>query len=240
MLTAVVEAFDRLGAYEGVLFVFSRAVERLSAGRVRLIRYHFVTQPVAADTTRSGTTGKLVVRRASMGDAAVGTLPRPAAVIDRRFRSGDVCFVAEIDRRLAGCLWLAEGRYVEDEVRCDYAWRPHADAAWDYDVYVTPEFRLSRAFVRLWEVAHRYLYAKGIRWTLSRISAFNPESLAAHRRLGARRIGVGTFLVLGPVQIACLSASPYFHISLSPTSRPKLVLSLSRLDGQNSSSATAH
>lgn len=225
-LLAISEAYRRLGGREGTLFVCARALEQASQGRVRLFRYHFVAQPVATASTTLRPNGQLVVRRAVAGDPLVSDLPRPSQVLDRRFRSGDTCFLAEKDRRLVGCLWLAENDYAEDEVRCHYSWQPHGQASWDYDVYVVPEYRSSRALLRLWEAAHRSLSEKGVNWTLSRISTFNSQSLNAHKRLGARRIGSGTFLVIGSVQVALLSMAPYLHISIRPASGPHLVFLL--------------
>ena len=57
--------------------------------------------------------------------------------------------------QFAGFLWLQIPRYVEDEVRCVYEMEPAGAAAWDYDVYVEPDFRFGKAFVRLWDAAHR-------------------------------------------------------------------------------------
>jgi len=104
--------------------------------------------------------------------------------------------------------------YSEDVVRARYLLPPSGKTAWDFDVYVVPEERLGFTFPRLWDTAYEYLREKGIRWSLSRISAFNPASLAAHRRLGARRIGSATFLLLGGAQLMLSSFRPYLHLSL--------------------------
>jgi len=91
-------------------------------------------------------------------------------------------------------------------------------------VYVDPAFRMGRLFARLWDTANRYLRERGVDWSLSRISAFNPESLQAHARLGLRRLGSATFVCAGRVQLAVLTMPPFVHLSLSPASRPTVRL----------------
>jgi hypothetical protein len=95
---------------------------------------------------------------------------------------------------------------------------------WDFDVYVAPEFRLGRLFARLWDFTNSELRAQGFRWTISRISAFNPESLAAHSRLGARRLGSAMFLVAGPLQVSFASLPPYVHVGWHDQMRPTFFL----------------
>jgi hypothetical protein len=59
---------------------------------------------------------------------------------------------------------------------------------------------------------------------MSRISSYNPQSLASHARLGAVSVGEGAFLCLGRVQVAFLSVPPYVYLSTGPASAPTLVL----------------
>ncbi len=164
------------------------------------------------------------IYRASGTEGIVGTFPRPADVIARRFADGAACFVAERDGTLIGFIWIKLERYEEDEVRCDYLLNSAGRLAWDFDAWVAPEFRMTRAFVQLWGVANEYLRECGCRWSASRISAFNPVSLAAHRRLGARRLHTGFFLVAGSAQLALFSCRPYVHFGIGARSRPKLML----------------
>ena len=115
-------------------------------------------------------------------------------------------------------------RYDEDEVRCEDVLVPHGEVAWDFDAHVAPEFRMSRVFVQLWEAANEYLRLQGYRWTASRISAFNPASLASHKRFGAEHCHTALFLVVGPFQLTLLSLAPFVHVSARQASRPALVL----------------
>ena len=90
-----------------------------------------------------------------------------------------------------------------------------ASAAWDFDVYVAPAYRLSRAFGRLWDAANEELRSEGVRWCHSRISAFNLSSIAVHEKLGARQVGWAGFLCLGGFQLMVSSLKPWVHVSRS-------------------------
>ena len=165
------------------------------------------------------------VREAKVNDPIVARFPRPRQVIAKRFADGTTCLVAEAKERFAGFLWLAHGGYDEDEVRCRYEFASPEQSVWDFDVYVEPEFRIGRTFSRLWDEANRRLAAQGVRWSYSRISAFNPHSLSVHGRMGARKLFSATFLCIGQVQITLAGNAPYLHFGLSNTSRPQLILS---------------
>jgi GNAT superfamily N-acetyltransferase len=217
--------FALFGWLDGSLYLIGRALEKLSGGRFRLVKYVFVAQPVSdKPVLSSSSAGSLVVRRTHASDAVVAHFPRPKRVIDWRFADGAICFTATKSDRFVGFLWLHDHPYEEDEVHCLFS--PVADdgAAWDYDVYVEPEYRAGRAFVRLWDTAHEYLRARGIGWTMSRISAFNPGSLASHERMGGRRLGSALFLCLGPLQIASATTGPYLSVSWGHRARPRIVL----------------
>jgi len=207
----------------GALYAISRALERTTSGRCRLFKYYFVAQPVP-DRPRA-TSQRIVqikVYRVSGTEDIVAAFPRPPEVIARRFADGAVCFVAERNGVLVGFIWIKLDRYEEDEVRCDYLLDSARGVAWDFDAWVAPEFRMTRAFVHLWEAANQYLRQHGCRWSASRISAFNPVSLASHSRLGAVRQHSGVFLAIGPLQLALFSCRPYFHFGIGAGSRPRL------------------
>lgn len=213
------------GSVEGTLYLAANALGRISGGRARIIRYHLVAQPVPQ--TPNGllrANGKSAVRHVAKDDPVVAAFPRPPEVIARRFASGATCLVAEVGGRFAGFLWLAHNAYEEDEVRCRYELLPPELCAWDYDVYVEPDFRIGRTFSRLWDAANAHLAERGVRWSLSRISAFNATSLAVHQRLGIRRMSSATFVVLGRWQISLLGQKPTIHVSGGPR-RPILRLS---------------
>lgn len=221
----VAETIRELGWTNGFLYLASRALERLSAGRARIVRYYLVAQPVpirAEPVCRPSQRNPIAFVDA--GDPLTRAFPRPAEVIARRFSNGNRCLMARSGERFTGFLWLARGSYEEDEVRCRYELLRPSECVWDYDVYVEPEFRLGRTFARLWDTANRHLADSGVRWSFSRISAFNPVSLQAHGRMGLQRLFSATFICLGKMQVALIGAAPYIHLSLSPGSRPALRL----------------
>jgi hypothetical protein len=223
-LRALVEAIDRLGVGTGLLFALATVVSRGSAGRVRIHRYHFVAQPLSAPAQPASRVNSTVIRHVGADDPLVAQFPRPPNVIAERFRMGAVCIAAEREGKFVGFLWLKESRYPEDEVRCLYVLEPSNATVWDFDVHVEPAYRLSRTFARLWDSANEWMGERDYRWTISRISAFNRESLAAHRRLGIRRIGTATFLRLGTVQVALLDRAPFVHASWRDAQAPVLRL----------------
>jgi hypothetical protein len=155
------------------------------------------------------------------GDPALAGLPLTPAVLDYRFGQGAVCFGAFKGGAIIGCLWLCLGPYLEDEVRCRFVPR---DASWDFDVYLHPEHRVGFGFARLWDEANAYLRARGLAWSISRISVLNTKSLAAHDKLGIRTLGTATFAKLGALQVMLATLAPFIHLSLSPASAPTLVL----------------
>jgi len=216
-----------IARYGGAVFALAAiriALERITAGRIRVIAYRFVAQPVAAAPPAATVRRRSIeTRLAGPDDPLVAYFPRPPAVIRRRFADGAVCIVAYKEHRFAGFLWLQTPRYVEDEVRCVYEMEPAGAAAWDFDVYVEPDFRFGKTFVRLWDAAHEHLRPRGVAWTMSRISLFNPESLRAHERLGARRLGNALFFAGARRQIVLFSLPPYLHAG-GPRTSPTLRL----------------
>jgi GNAT superfamily N-acetyltransferase len=213
-LRQLLNAFARLGAANAMLWVSSRLLERASRGNWRIYRYRFVAQPVAVAPLLAGSrAGAVSIRRVPADDPLVSRFPRPAVVIAQRYAMGALCFAAERNGDFVGFIWLKEARYPEDEVRCLYVLEPPGEAAWDFDVHIEPQFRSGRTFARLWDHAFAWLREHGYRWTISRISAFNPESLAAHRRLGILTLGSATFVRMGRAQIAVLGRPPFVHMS---------------------------
>lgn len=216
-------AFHAFGALDGLLYIAHRALARISGERAGIRKYYLVAQPVPVRATAS--TRANPVRILGADDLLRKAFPRPQHVIAKRFRDGNLCFGTEIAGRFAGFLWIARRSYDEDEVRCLYELTEPESSAWDYDVYVEPQFRLGRTFALLWDAANAHLAAEGVRWTFSRISGFNPVSLQVHMKLGIRRLFSVTFVQAGIVQFTFSGVPPYFHLSLSPQSRPVLRLS---------------
>jgi GNAT superfamily N-acetyltransferase len=228
MTTGVRHTFAQLGLLNAALYYLGRVLEKVSAGRCMLHFYHFVAQYVG-DTPLIPARGRdIEIRRMSPDDAIPADYPRPVAVVRQRYEQGAQSLTAWRNGRLAGFLWLILDAYREDEVRANYR-LASSRAAWDFDVWVRPEERLGWTFRRLWEAARRHLRQQGVRWTCSRISAFNPASLRAHAHIGTVRLGRALFLRCGAWQWMIASLAPYVHLSRGPASYPQLMFDTSAL-----------
>ncbi|XLZ71519.1 hypothetical protein ABT364_05995 [Massilia sp. SR12] len=190
-------------------------------------RYLFLAQRVAPQAMRRAA-GSIAVRGLMRLEELPSGYPRPPHVVARRFRQGGCSIAAWKGGELAGILWYQLGAYQEDEVRARYC-LPSPAACWDYDVFVQPHLRLGTAFCRLWDEAHMRMRTRGIQWTCSRISAFNPASLRAHRRIGAVMLGSANFFTIGRWQLMLATCPPYVHLSGSAMSCPKLVFDTAAL-----------
>ena len=199
------ELVRRVGAVNAVLFVMSRALERVTRGRARFVKYYFMAQPVPRDPAPSTRSKGIVVEEVMVGDPRLDLFERPARELARRFAGSSRCFAAWQGETLTGFLWFTDRHYDEDEVRCTFRVSPADRAVWDLDVHVMPRFRLGRTFALLWDNAFAAMRSRGVRWTLSRVSAFNADSIRAHQRLGARRTGWAFFFLFGSFQFTLTS-----------------------------------
>lgn len=202
------------GYGNALAYVGSRLLSRVAPG-VTVIRYLLVAQPVPEISP-------LPPRRRSSVDIRLVPpdqyryewFPRPRANIDARFAQGAICFVAFREDRPAACLWLKQGAFLEDEVRCRFVPLPAGSTMWDFDVYVAPEYRGTRIFAYLWDAGFGWARSKGIMWSISRINAFNLQSIRSHTRLGATVVGTATFCVAGRLQLVLNANRPIVHVSL--------------------------
>jgi len=217
-------ALKELGPLDGALYLLSQALERWCGG-ARLYRYILVAQPVSVAPLLPARRGRSIqVRPVAAGDPALAAMPLDAAVLDYRFGQGAVCFGAFQDDVMIGCQWLILGPYDEDEVRARFVPSPPGRASWDFDIYIRPDQRAGLAFARLWDTANAYLREREVAWSFSRISAFNPASIASHGRLGARRIGGATYLRAGRWQLMVCGLPPYVHLSGGDGNVPEIPL----------------
>lgn len=225
MTTGLRHTLAQLGWFNTILYALARLLETCSGGRWTLLRYLFVAQYVA-DTPLSPMRGAdISIRMQAAGEALPDDYPRPRHVVRARYAQGAQTLNAWRNGQLAGFLWLIAGAYQEDEVRVRYR-LASSSASWDFDVWVRPDQRLGWVFRRLWEAARQHLRARGVRWTCSRISAFNPSSLRAHAHIGTVMLGQAVFLRCGTWQWMIASLRPYFHLSRSPHVFPQLTFDL--------------
>ncbi|WP_341643617.1 GNAT family N-acetyltransferase [Thauera sp. SDU_THAU2] len=216
--------FRQFGWKEGSIYLLGKGLSQATGGRLRLIRYHLVAQPVppSSEARPLPPGSRTSIEFISPGAPVISQFPRPSKVIERRFANGDRCITAQTDGRFAGYIWLARNQYDEDTVRCLYRLADPAHSAWDYDVYVDTDFRMGRTFSRLWASANQQLASEGVRWSFSRIAAANPQSLDSHRRLGIRKLFSASFIKADKWQLMLAGARPYIHLSVSEASRPTL------------------
>ncbi len=191
--------------------------------RLAVARYHLMAQPVPEAPLLRGRERSLVVRSLRPDDPALarrrpGPDRRPE---ERRLHEDAYCLGAfrPGEERLLGFIRLLSGAHREDEHRC--LLRPPADprCVLDVDVYVFPHARGGFVFAHLWDAANAWLRRQGVEWTLSRISAFNANSLRAHQRLGAQRVGDLYFLQMGALEILLTGQRPFVAVS-RPRGRP--------------------
>lgn len=221
----VQEAIQQFGWTNGFLYLSGRLLATISRSRIRLYKYYLVAQPVPQKNWLTpGRGASLEVRQISRADPLIKSVPRPEQAIDYRFDQGAICLAELKAGTFIGCFWCALGPYLEDEVRCRYIPLPVGASAWDFDVYLDSGQRNGIAFLKLWDEANRFYRDRNIRWSMSRISAFNRHSLLSHGRMGAKRMGSATFLMVGSVQVSLATVRPYVHVSFGPDSYPTFAL----------------
>jgi hypothetical protein len=220
------DAADAMGTGNALLYAVSRLLDRAFGGRVRIVKYIFVSQPVVPLATQlPASSGAFKLAFIGPESPLFAEVERPAAVIAARYAQGARCLAATTaDHKLAGFLWYVTGAYEEDEVRARFLPEPVGATAWDFDVTILPRYRMGRLFAYLWRRAADELAAAGIKHTLSRISAFNAMSMASHRRLRARTVGKALFLCLGRVQVMTSTVGPRWHLSWRDDQRPLMAI----------------
>lgn len=224
MIRKIVNNLKTLGFGTTCLYALGR-LARPSRGLIDVRSYRLMAQPVAdAPRLPERRRARFAARPLAPGDNALARLPLDAGTWSRRFAAGAQCLGLFSGDTLVAALWYQFGDYDEDEVRCRFRPSDPDRAAWDFDVYVQPDWRAGFAFAALWDAADAALRRSGRRYSLSRISAFNLASLYSHRRLGAREIGRASFLRIGPLQICTSTLSPRLHFSWRGAGRPLILI----------------
>lgn len=217
-----------LGPLTAFLYVLDRLLRRVSK-RIGFNYYLFVAQPLAEKPRLPPTRGKAFVFRLLQGyEPILDGLDRPTAVLRQRFAQGAQCLLATKNEAMVGCIWFVRGSYAEDEVRVDYLLPLDGQSVWDFDVFVTESERLGFLFAKQWDAFDALLKQQGIRYTVSRINAFNQRSVASHRALGAKNCGSALFLRLGRLQWMLSNLRPYIAFG----GRPKLLIDPDKMSSQ--------
>jgi hypothetical protein len=228
MAHRIARSIKQLGWHNAGLHALARSLAWASGGRWTLHKYRFVAQSTAVGGLSRGRGKKIEVRLYRRHSELPLAYPRPREVLRQRYEQGAQSLAAFSGEQLIGFLWLLYHSYQEDEVRARYT-LASAQAAWDFDVWIRPEDRLGFAFARLWDEANGLLRAHSVRWSCSRISAFNSSSLNAHARIGTVILGSATFLRCGRWQWMCSTLAPYVHLSRHPASFPQFCFDTSGL-----------
>jgi hypothetical protein len=218
MNSRLVRLFRELGFAGGAAYLADRVL-RLLGPSWGLRLFDLIEQPVV------GAPGLLPEAHAQQvrytvldrNSPEVREMPRPAEVIQARFDAGSVALAVYLRDKYVGYVWFAFDHYDDDEVRCRYKLRNADRAAFDFDVYVFPQYRLGRAFAAVWHAANQYLGARHIERTCSRIAGINLASQRAHAQLGARRLYRALFVFAGRLQLVVSPAlpAPWFHVGRS-------------------------
>jgi hypothetical protein len=216
-------ALSTLQLRDNLLLLIARALRRLSGGRVRFLHYRIVAQPVPPARARAAAGARtLSVERVGPDHPLLAQFPHRPDALRRRFAERAVCHAAHRDGELIGYLWLQQTPFADRDAGCIFVPAPAGRAAWDYDLWIAPAWRMSRAFVRLWDEAHAYLRSCGVEWTLSCVHGANRASLASHGRLGARQLSQAWILRFGERQLAAFTQPPFVDLSLFTGARATL------------------
>jgi hypothetical protein len=207
--------FGGLGWWTGALYLVARALRRVCPF-FSIEKYYVVAQPVLGGRLLRESRGKdILVQRIDHDDPLISQLPRPPEEMARRFAGGAVCFLAMREDRIIGHLWVTQSAYREPIHRAEFVPQPTGRIAWDFDMWIHPADRLGLAFARLWDRCNSYFREQGVSWTCSRVSAFNPESLRAHARLGMRVMHSLLYFGAGQVELLIADVAPFVALSFS-------------------------
>lgn len=230
VFSKIAALFRTLGAKTAALYLLSRGVDALRLP-FEVRSYRLIAQPVASAPRLKGSRGgSFVGREIGPRDSALAEMPLEQDTLDFRFGQGARCLGLFREQALVAYIWLTLGPYEEDEVRCRFLPLPEGRTSWDFDLYVLPAYRLSPAFLKMWDEADAFLRAHGVAWSCSRISAFNLASVRSHARLGGVDLGGADFLTAGPVQILVSGRAPWIHLAVTRGSRPVVPLDTAKAD----------
>jgi len=215
-----------MGIANACLYTVSRLLAWATGGSVRIVKYYFMAQPIAGQPMPMRPSRAFDLRCINEESVFLSQIDRPPGVFASRFAQGARCVAALASGdELAGFLWFVKGPFDEDEVRVRFYPEPQPTAAWDFDLWVKPQYRMGRLFGYLWSAASAEMARAGITHTVSRISAFNPGSLTSHARMGGQTVGQATFFCTGRWELMKSSLSPKWHFSGSEAGRPELRVS---------------
>jgi hypothetical protein len=224
MLARLKSPFQEFGFFGGLIYALDRFAQRLSPN-LRLYFYELLAQPIPETPFLPRGLSKAVeMREIQRGAPEIALMPARPEIKESRFRQDAICLGAFQKNQFIGYIWLCFNSYEEDEVRCTFVLPEGAQAAFDFDLYLFPEYRMGLGFVGIWNGAAEFLRSRGIKVSFSRLTRFNLVSRRAHSRLGSRRVGRVLVLRMWTVEFLVATVSPYIHLSLSGRDRVRLKL----------------
>jgi hypothetical protein len=184
-----------------------------------------MVQPISGDPLLpAGLAKNLQFVEIEAGHPDVARMPAREDIKASRFAQAAKCLGVYRKGRLIGYIWFCFGAYLEDEVRCTYVLMEADHSVFDFDLYVLPEHRLGIAFVAIWHGANKYLRARGVSYTFSRVTRFNEASRRVHAHLGGRRVASAVFLQVWVVELMVASLYPFIAITWTSSQRVRLRL----------------
>lgn len=226
-----------LGWLDASIYALDRCGSAFT-GAIGITRYILVAQPVPEKPLLpSGRGESLTVRPLSSSDDLGNETPLSPSVLASRERRGSICVGAFDGHRLIGFACAALGPHDDELVLARFTPLPHAKAAWDYDFYIAPRYRLGFAFPRIWDEMFTLLRDRGIAWTTSYITAYNITSLKSHLRLGAVPVGGFVVVKLGRSQAILQRRRPFARLATPSRARPEITVAvpgyrMAELDGR--------
>lgn len=223
----------------GLLNALCEAVDstlRRLHSRLGAPRYLLFAQPINNQPLFSRPPKNITIQEIKQGDPILGQMPRSSEQLNERFAKGGccLCLISRKDNNeLLGFIWLFFEPYREQEDRCELIPPRYPPCALDVDIYIYPKARGGMVFAQLWEAARVHLHKRGIHWSMSRISAFNPYSIRAHRRLGGQCVGALQYLKLGRFELMLSSCRPYLSWSFNEQNVPRIIIPLPRSSKNN-------
>jgi hypothetical protein len=219
MLRKLTSPFREFGLLSGFLYAADRVLSKLSPS-LGLKVYDFMVQPISNKPLLPDSLAKkLEFREIARGDPELQRMPPPPEIIESRFAQNATCLATCLNGKMIGYIWFCFGTYDEDEARCRYVLHEPAQAVFDFDLYVFPEYRMGVGFLGTWHGANRYLYERGVRHTYSRLTRFNVASRRSHEHLGWKRIGSAVVVIVGRAEILLSTLAPYVSVSLQRRAR---------------------
>lgn len=214
-----------IGLVNALIEAFDSALQKVSA-RFGAPRYLLFAQPIYSEPLLSRPPTGFNIKEIKRDDPVLARVPRSAEELNERFSAGATCLGAlnASNGELLGFIWLLFGPYREPEDRCLLRPPDAPPCALDIDIYIYPQARSGLLFAQLWDAARVLLYKRGIQWTLSRISAFNPQSVRAHHRLGAQKVATLQYLKFGRFELLLTSCPPYISWSTDALRIPEITI----------------